>query len=114
MKLPLSRRNRELGNKLYTEKKKEQIYSRCKQTHTQAQYLSTQPRETRTLTQAVKARQKRRVAGPTTGCRPNESVCIEEKQRVRQPAVRYTQKNKQKINKHIHEHTQGYIWCMLV
>ncbi len=62
---------------------------------TQAQYLSTQSQETRTLTAAMKARQKRRVAGPTTGCSPKKFACTEEKQRVRQPAVRYTQKNKQ-------------------
>jgi hypothetical protein len=41
----------------------------------------------------MKARQKRRLAGPTTGCCTNKASCIEEKQRVRPPAVRYTQKN---------------------
>ena len=50
--------------------------------YTQAHYLSTQSLETRTLTEAVKARQKRRVAGPTTGCSPTKSPCIEEKQNV--------------------------------
>ncbi len=45
-----------------------------------------QSRETRTLTQAMKARQKRPVAGPTTGFGSNKAPCIEEKQRVRLPA----------------------------
>jgi hypothetical protein len=56
----------------------------------------------------MKARQKRRLAGPTTGCHKNKDPCTEEKQRVRQPAVRYTQKNKQKKNKYIHTQTQTY------
>jgi hypothetical protein len=46
--------------------------------------LRKQPRETHTLTAAMKARQKRRMAGPTTGCWTIQSACIEEKQRVRQ------------------------------
>jgi hypothetical protein len=50
----------------------------------------------------MKARQKCPVAGSTTGCCPNEDTCIEEKQRVRQPAVRYTQQNKTKKIKYIH------------
>ncbi len=75
-------------------------------TSTQAQYLSTQPRETRTLTGAMKAWQKCPLAGPTTGCRTNQAACIEEKQRVRQPTVRYTQQNKpQKTIAHQHKHT---------
>ena len=57
----------------------------------------------------MKARQKRPVAGPTTGCWTNEVPCIEEKQRVRQPAVRYPQKNKQKKNKYIHTHTSMHV-----
>jgi hypothetical protein len=57
-------------------------------TFTQAHYLSTQPRETHTLTAMMKARQKRPLAGSTTGSRTNEAPCIDEKQRVRQPAVR--------------------------
>ncbi len=44
----------------------------------------------------MKARQKLRLAGPTTGCCPKQAPCSDEKQRVRQPAVRDTQKNKQK------------------
>ena len=76
-------------------------------TCTQAQYLSTQPRETRKLTQAMKARQKRRVAGPTTGCRTTKADCIQEKQRVRQPAVRYAQKEK-KSKKFRHTQTHKY------
>jgi hypothetical protein len=39
-------------------------------------YLSTQPRETRTLTEAMKARRKCPVAGPTTGCCSNKASCI--------------------------------------
>jgi hypothetical protein len=45
----------------------------------EAQYLSTQPRETRTLTKAMKARPKCPVAGPTTGCWTNQATCIEGK-----------------------------------
>ncbi len=80
-------------------------------TKKKGKYMSSQPRETRTLTEAMKDRQKRRVTGPTTGCCPKQDTCIEEKQRVRPPAVRHTQQNKQKKNKHIHTHTQV---CMLV
>jgi hypothetical protein len=61
-------------------------------TFTQAQYLSTQQRGTHTLTEAMTARQKYPVAGPKTGCRTNQATCSEEKQRIRPPAVRYTQK----------------------
>jgi hypothetical protein len=57
----------------------------------------------------MKARQKRRMAGLTTGCWPKQASCIKEKQQVRPPgvyeererirvreqAVRYTQKGKQ-------------------
>ena len=80
-------------------------------TVTQAQYsvlLCKHPRETRTLTEAMKGQQKRRVAGPTTGCCSNLATCIVEKQRVRQPDVRHTQKNKQKKNKYKHTHTHKY------
>jgi hypothetical protein len=56
----------------------------------------------------MKARQKRRLAGSTTGCCANKEPCIEEKQRVRQPAVRYTQKNKKKKNKYIHTQTHRH------
>jgi hypothetical protein len=41
--------------------------------------LYKQPRETNTLTEAMKARQKRRVAGPTTGFCSNQDTCVEEK-----------------------------------
>ena len=57
-------------------------------TVTQAHY-SVNSHEKHTLTEARKARQKRRVAGPKTGCWTNKDACIEEKQRVRQPAVRW-------------------------
>jgi hypothetical protein len=81
---------------------------------TVTQYLCTQPRKTRTLTKAMNARQKWLVAGPTTGCWTNQATCIEEKQWVRQPAVRYTHKNKPKQNKYIntHEHKYAcwYVW----
>ncbi len=56
----------------------------------------------------MKARQKCPVAGPTTCCCPNKAACIEEKQRVRPQAVRYTQKNKLKKNKYIHIQTHKY------
>ena len=61
-----------------------------------------------TLTEAMKDWQKCLVAGPTTGCQTNKDSCIEEKNRVRQPSVRYTQKNKQKKNKYINTHTHKY------
>jgi hypothetical protein len=68
--------------------------------------------EKRTLTEAMKARQKGRVAGPSTGCRTNQATCLEEKQRVRQTAVRYTQKSKQtNICAYIHIHTSMHV-CM--
>ncbi len=47
------------------------------------------------------------MAGQKTGCCPNKVSCIEEKQRVRQTAVGYTQKSKQK-NTCIHIHTHTY------
>jgi hypothetical protein len=53
---------------------------------------SKQPRETRILTQAMKARKKCRVASPITGCCSKKAPCIETTQRVRQTSVRYTQK----------------------
>ncbi len=62
-------------------------------TFTKAQYLSTQPRETRTLTEAMKARQTHRVPGPTTGCSPNKTACIEDNELT---AVRYQEKKKYK------------------
>jgi hypothetical protein len=42
----------------------------------------------------MKDRQKRRVPGPTTGCCSRKDTCIEEKQRVRQPAVYLEKKTK--------------------
>ncbi len=90
-------------------------------THIQHFHSSTalckQPRETQTLTAAMKARQKRLVAGPTTGCRTNQATWIEEKQRVRLKSVVYTQKNKETKNKYIyiHKHIQVCIFvCMIV
>jgi hypothetical protein len=78
----------------------------------QAQYLSTQPQETPTLTEARKARQKRRLAGSTTGFPSNKAPCIEEKQRVRPPSARPIQKNKQKrTNTYVHRHTSMHA-CM--
>jgi hypothetical protein len=62
--------------------------------------LCKQPRETRILTKAMKARQKCQLAGPTTGCCASQETCIEEKQRVRQSAVVYTQKKERKISTH--------------
>jgi hypothetical protein len=52
--------------------------------------ISVLSHEKHTLTEAMKARQKCSVAGPTTGCWTKKAACIEEKQRVRQPAVGYT------------------------
>jgi hypothetical protein len=59
---------------------------------TVSQYSATR----KTHTQAMKARQKRRVAGPTTDCCSNKASCIEEKQRQRKPTVRCNQTNKRK------------------
>ena len=78
-------------------------------THIQHFHSSTalckKPRETHTLTEAMKARQKFRLAGPTTGCYSIQDTCIEEKQRVRQTAVVYTQKSKQTTYIYTHTHT---------
>jgi hypothetical protein len=91
------------------------VLARKISTFTQAQYLSTQPRETRTLTQAMKARQKRRMAGPTTGCSPIEVSCIEEKQRVRRPAVKNSGKKRKKKNKYVQTPTHKYAcWYVLL
>jgi hypothetical protein len=64
----------------------------------------------------MKVRQKRRLAGPTTGCCPNQDTCIEEKQRYRQPTVRYNEQNKRgEKNIHKHRHTSirvGMYDCM--
>jgi hypothetical protein len=59
---------------------------------TVSQYSAT--RTTHTLTKPMKAPQERRVVGPTTGCWTNEDTFVEEKQRVGQTVVRYTQKEK--------------------
>ncbi len=53
----------------------------------------------------MRARRKCQVARPTTGCWTKKATCIEEKKRVRRPAVRYSQKSKQKKNKYIHTQT---------
>jgi hypothetical protein len=55
----------------------------------------------------MKARQNRRVSGPTTGCWTNQATCIEEKQRVREPAIRYAQEKqtKKRTNMYTHAHT---------
>jgi hypothetical protein len=45
----------------------------------------------------MKARQKRRLAGPTTGFWTNEDTCIGEKQRVKQTTVRYAEGKKKSI-----------------
>jgi hypothetical protein len=67
-------------------------------TFTQAQYFVNT--ETHTLTEAMKARQKRRLSGPTNGCCPTKDSCIEKKQRVRrQAAVRLRCTQKSKTNK---------------
>jgi hypothetical protein len=50
----------------------------------------------------MKARQKCRVAGQTTGCCTKQVACMEEKQRVRQTAVVYTQKSKQTTTKYVY------------
>jgi hypothetical protein len=55
----------------------------------------------------MKTRQKRPVAGPTTGCCANQASCIEEKQRVRQPAVRSPHEKKPKKEQiYTYTHTQ--------
>jgi hypothetical protein len=61
----------------------------------------------------MKARKKRRVPGQTTGYWTKQAPFIEEKQRVRQSAVRYTDKNNPKQNKNIHTPTHKYAcWCV--
>ncbi len=70
--------------------------------------LSKHRRETRTLTEAMKVRQKCRVAGSTTGCSAKKAACIEEKQRVMHTAVRYIQESKQTIHTHTHTHTHTH------
>jgi hypothetical protein len=85
-------------------------------THIQQFHSSTvlwkQPRETHALTEAMKARQKCRLTGPTTGCWTNQAACIEEKQSDRQTAVRYTQQSKQTT--YLHAHTHAHTVCMIV
>jgi hypothetical protein len=56
----------------------------------------------------MNARQKCPVAGPTTGCCSNKAPCVEEKQRVRQPAVMHTQTKQTKKSKYIQTHTHKY------
>ena len=75
--------------------------------------LCTKPQETCKLTQAMKARQKCRLAGPTTGCWTTQETCIEEKQRVRQTAVVYTLKNQtNKKQIYVYKHTHSMYVCM--
>jgi hypothetical protein len=68
-------------------------------THIQHFHSSTvlckQPRETLTHTEAMKARQKCRVAGLTTGFWRNQATCMEEKPKSWQTAVRSIQISKQ-------------------
>ena len=84
-------------------------------THIQHLHSSTalckQPRGTCKLTQAMKARQKCRLAGPTTGCWTTQDTCIEEKQRVRQTAVVYTQKKKRDKHACMHMHVCVSVCC---
>ncbi len=89
---------------------------RCYYCIKSSKVLCKQPRETCKLTQAMKARQKSRLTGPTTGCWTNKASCIEEKQTVRQTALVYTQHSKQTRNKYmyIHIHTVCLFVCMLV
>jgi hypothetical protein len=76
--------------------------------------ISTQQQETHTLTEDMITRQKRTVAGPTTGCCANKESCTEEKQRIRQPAVRYTEQNKTKKPTYTCTDTQEWMLvCML-
>jgi hypothetical protein len=58
----------------------------------------------------MKALKKRRVQGPTTGCWTNKDPCVEEKERVRQPAARYAHKKKEKKkNIYFHTHTSMHV-----
>jgi hypothetical protein len=68
---------------------------------------SNQPRKKNIFTTAMKAWQKCPVAGPTTGCRPKQAACIEEKQRVRQPSVSKTKQKRTNI--HMQRHTSIYV-----
>ncbi len=77
------------------------------------QYSLKQPRETHTLTQAMKARRKCRVTGQTAGCSLKQVTCIEEKQTVRQRSCRvYSEKQTNK--KQIYVLTHAPMVCMFV
>ncbi len=87
-------------------------------THIQHFHLRTvlgkQPRETHTLTEVIKARQKRRLGGSTTGFVPKKVTCIEEKQRLRQTAVVYCNSEKQtNKNKETYTHTHKYMFVYI-
>ncbi len=74
--------------------------------------LCEQPRGTHTLTEAMKDRQKRRVAGPTTGSCTNKATCIEENQRVKKRNCQvYSGKTTRYIYTSIHPHKSMHV-CM--
>jgi hypothetical protein len=68
----------------------------------------------------MKDRQKCRVTRPTTGCCPNKETCIEEKQRVRQTTLRYTQPRRHRSSSvcewslHVCERGCWQLSCMLI
>jgi hypothetical protein len=77
--------------------------------------LCTQPRETHTLTQALKVRLKCRMARPTTGSRTNKATCIDESQRVRQPVVSHNQKKSKGKKTYLFTYTHVCTFvCMIV
>ena len=78
--------------------------------------LHTATRNICTLTQAMKAQKKRRLAGPTTGCCTTKDTCIEVNGELgRQLSGALRKAHKQKTNTYIHTHTQVCMFvCMIV
>ncbi len=80
-------------------------------THIQNFHSSTvvrkHPRETRTLTEAMKARQKCWLAGPTTGFWANKAPCIEENSELGRILSCMLIKAKNKYT-HTHIHTHKF------
>jgi hypothetical protein len=76
--------------------------------------LCKQKRQTRTLTEAMKARQNYRLAGSTTGCWTNQASLYrgETESWATRCQVHSEKQNKQKRNTYIHTHTRSMHVCM--
>jgi hypothetical protein len=87
-------------------------------THIQHFHSSTvlckQPQEIHTLTEAMKVRQKCRLAGSTTGCWTKKESCIERRNRElgRELSSILRKANNNKINTHKHTYRQCTYVCM--